>query len=59
MLPEERNTLNYLAKKVKQQENTITQLIEIIAATNRRITDVGYRLQDKEDRSTVQKDVRM
>jgi len=43
MLPEERKSLNNLIKKVKQQEDTITQLVEIIAATNRRITDVINR----------------
>ncbi|MFA1821352.1 hypothetical protein ACDX78_14445 [Virgibacillus oceani] len=59
MMPEERKTLNSLERKVKQQEHTITQLVEIIAATNRRITDVIYRQQEKEKRSNVHKNIHM
>lgn len=60
MLPEERKTLNQLVRKVKQQENTITQLVEIIGATNRRITDVMYKQQqEKGMRSNIQKNVRL
>lgn len=40
---EEQATLDQLAKKIDQQEKTITQLVEIIAATNRRITDLSIR----------------
>ena len=57
MMPEERKTLNSLVRKVKQQEDTITQLVEIIAATNRRITDVIYKQQEMEDRSGIQKNI--
>ncbi|GAB3802844.1 hypothetical protein [Virgibacillus kimchii] len=45
MLPEDRRTINNLVRKVKQQEDTITQLVNIIAATNRRITDVLHRME--------------
>jgi len=57
MMSEERKTLNSLVRKVKQQEDTITQLVEIIAATNRRITDVIYKQQEMEDRSGIQKNI--
>ena len=59
MLTEERKTLNHLVRKVKQQEETITQLVEIIAATNRRITDVIYRQQEKERNSKTHKNIHL
>ncbi|WP_165767937.1 hypothetical protein [Virgibacillus indicus] len=41
--------LNELKVKVQQHEHTISQLVEIIAATNRRITDVANKQRnDKE-----------
>jgi len=33
--------INQLTKKVNQHEQTITQLVEIIALTNRRLTDLA------------------
>ncbi|WP_158234642.1 hypothetical protein [Lentibacillus sediminis] len=39
MSENERILINNLVRKVEQHENTITQLVKIIAATNRRITD--------------------
>lgn len=46
---EERARLIHLVKKVKQHEETITQLVEIIAATNRRITDVSIKQKESEN----------
>ncbi|MBM7600547.1 putative coiled-coil protein SlyX [Virgibacillus halotolerans] len=43
MSVEEQAILDQLAKKIDQQEKTITQLVEIIAATNRRITDLSIQ----------------
>ncbi|CDO03253.1 DNA mismatch repair protein [Oceanobacillus picturae] len=43
MSEKERRLLVTLSKKVQQQEETITQLVEIIAATNRRVTDISAR----------------
>lgn len=40
-------TMNELIKKVNQHEQTITQLVEIIALTNRRVTDLA-QLQSTE-----------
>ncbi|MEC5422850.1 hypothetical protein QGM71_04970 [Virgibacillus sp. C22-A2] len=40
MNEKEQLTFNKLVSKVQQHEETITQLVEIIAATNRRITDL-------------------
>ncbi|AIF45490.1 hypothetical protein [Virgibacillus sp. SK37] len=40
MKREEREALDNLARKVHKQEETIAQLIEIIAATNQRITQL-------------------
>ena len=45
----EQITLNQLAKKVEQHEKTITQLVEIIAATNRRITDIKIKKKESEN----------
>ncbi|WP_373893375.1 hypothetical protein ACUL41_05765 [Virgibacillus natechei] len=39
MMENERTAFNELVKKVQQHEDTITQLVKIVAATNRRITD--------------------
>ncbi|MEC3882765.1 hypothetical protein VKA52_03365 [Halobacillus sp. HZG1] len=33
----------YIYKRLNQQEETIAQLVEIIGATNRRITDLDRR----------------
>ncbi|WP_218775526.1 hypothetical protein [Oceanobacillus senegalensis] len=41
MNEQEQRALHNLFKRVKQQEQTIAQLVEIIAATNRRITDLA------------------
>ncbi|MFD2629159.1 hypothetical protein [Oceanobacillus kapialis] len=43
MSENERRLLMTLSKKVQQQEETITQLVEIIAATNRRVTDISTK----------------
>ncbi|MBY7144114.1 hypothetical protein KFZ56_13865 [Virgibacillus sp. NKC19-3] len=40
MKESERVAFNDLVKKVQQHEDTITQLVKIVAATNRRITDI-------------------
>ncbi|WP_158595081.1 hypothetical protein [Oceanobacillus piezotolerans] len=53
MTEEERSTLLHLSKKVKQQEQTIAQLVEILAATNRRITD----LASKQEKHQVYSDI--
>ena len=41
MNEKERRAFNDLVVKVKQHEDTITQLLEILAATNRKITDIS------------------
>ncbi|UJL45333.1 hypothetical protein KFZ58_13055 [Virgibacillus sp. NKC19-16] len=41
MKEQERIAFNELIKKVQQHEDTITQLVKIVAATNRRITDTA------------------
>ncbi|GAB3056972.1 hypothetical protein [Virgibacillus ainsalahensis] len=50
MNEDERMAIKKLMKKVQQHEETITQLVEIIAATNRRITDIGDREQNKQQK---------
>ena len=37
-----------LAKKVQQQEDTVVQLVKIIAATNHRISELQVAYEDKE-----------
>lgn len=49
MNKKEQATLDYLTKKIEQQEKTITQLVEIIAATNRRITDLSIQQKENEN----------
>ncbi|SFJ45368.1 hypothetical protein SAMN04487936_102234 [Halobacillus dabanensis] len=34
---------DYIYERLKQQEETIAQLVEIIAATNRRLTELDQR----------------
>lgn len=48
----EKNNISYdsLAVKVRQQEETITQLLIIIAATNRKLSDF-IETQNKEKRT--------
>ncbi|WP_165769039.1 hypothetical protein [Virgibacillus profundi] len=43
----EKIAFNDLKVKVQQHEHTITQLVQIIAATNRRITDIGDKYDNK------------
>lgn len=49
MNKKEQVTLDHLTRKIEQQEKTITQLVEIIAATNRRITDLSIRQKEQEN----------
>lgn len=49
MSEKDQRTLNLLIKKVEQQEMTITQLVEIIAVTNRRVTDLAILLKEREN----------
>ncbi|WP_174614278.1 hypothetical protein [Virgibacillus ihumii] len=39
-------TNNELAKKVRQHEETITQLVEIVASTNHRLTELDKKLSE-------------
>lgn len=39
--------INDLAQQVQQHENTITQLVEIIGATNRRISELAEKQKEK------------
>lgn len=45
-----KTTLEELAKKVQQQEETVAQLVRIIAATNHRVSDLQlvYKQQKSE-----------
>lgn len=43
-------TFSELVKKVQQQEDTVVQLLKIIAATNHRITDLQTKHQAAEDK---------
>ena len=45
--------LNELKLKVEQHEQTISQLVEIIAATNRRITDISTKQDNKQEYSLM------
>lgn len=45
--------VNQLIKKVNQHEQTITQLVEIIALTNRRLTDLA-KLQSTQSKEAPQ-----
>lgn len=44
----DRLTFNELVIKVQQHEATITQLLEILAATNRKITDISSKQKEME-----------
>ncbi len=44
----ERRVLNDLVIKVKQHEDTIAQLLEILAATNRKIAEISTEQKKKE-----------
>lgn len=44
--------INDLVKRVQQHENTITQLVEIIGATNCRISDLAAK-QKEQDQSLL------
>ncbi|WP_158591728.1 hypothetical protein [Oceanobacillus halophilus] len=46
MNEQEKIAFNNMLNKLKQQEKTIAQLVEIIAVTNRRITDLSQKLPD-------------
>ncbi|MBU5467787.1 hypothetical protein KQI49_13240 [Virgibacillus sp. MSJ-26] len=46
-------TINQLIKKLNQHEQTITQLVEIIALTNRRLTDLA-KLQSASSKEAPQ-----
>lgn len=39
-------TNNELAKKLRQHEETITQLVEIVAATNQRLAELDQKLSE-------------
>lgn len=39
-------TINELATKLRQHEETITQLVEIIAATNNKLTELDKKLSE-------------
>lgn len=43
MSDRDRMVLNELTRKVQQQEKTISQLVKIIAATNRRVSDAASK----------------
>ncbi|MBP1971157.1 putative coiled-coil protein SlyX [Virgibacillus natechei] len=43
MSDQDRMVLNELTRKVQQQEKTISQLVKIIAATNRRVSDAASK----------------
>lgn len=46
----EERTIAYkdLVKKIKQHEKIIAQLVEIIAATNRQVTDITSKQKERE-----------
>lgn len=46
---QERITFNDLVKKVKQQEEVITQLVEIIATTNHIVSDIVIKQKESEN----------
>lgn len=54
---QERARLNHLMKKINQHEETITQLVEIIAATNRRITDVSIKQKERKNSYSISQNV--
>jgi len=41
-------TFNQLVEKVKKQEDTVTQLVKIVAATNHRLADLQLKHQEME-----------
>ncbi|WP_154648211.1 hypothetical protein [Oceanobacillus massiliensis] len=43
----DRRVLSELTIKVKQQEDTITQLLGILAATNRKIAEISLKMEEK------------
>lgn len=42
-------TLEELSRKVRQQEDTVAQLVRIIAATNHRISDLKVKQETMEN----------
>lgn len=47
----EEPSVKELAKKVEQQEETIVQLVKIIASTNHRVSEIQVAYEDQASRS--------
>lgn len=46
-------TFSELVEKVEQQENTVAQLIKIVAATNHRMTEIQMKQKYTDEKGSI------